>query len=150
MTSKAEEARRYADRLNEELRETLESSRRIEQDIAALTIDDDQEGGVPANHMADQGSDVYEMERLNTFRTELNDRVQLIHEAQKRLADGVYGVCQRCGKQIASERLEALPWAAYCITCQEVVDREMDETGLPPYPQLEPVENPHAGERKRT
>ncbi|HMM43160.1 MAG TPA: TraR/DksA C4-type zinc finger protein, partial [Thermomicrobiales bacterium] len=78
-----------------------------------------------------------------------NARVQMVREAQQRLADGAYGACQRCGRQISPERLEALPWAAYCIECQEIVDQEMDQTGLPPYPQLEPVENPRAGERKR-
>lgn len=150
MAKKTDQERKHADRLNKELRETLESLQRVEQEILALSRDSDQEGGVPANHMADQGTDVYEMERLNTFRTELNDRVQMVREAQQRLADGTYGACQRCGRQISPERLEALPWAAYCIECQEVVDQEMDQTGLPPYPQLEPVENPRAGERKQT
>lgn len=149
MAKNIDRERMYADRLNAELREALESLQRVEQEIPALSRDDDQEGGVPANHMADQGTDVYEMERLNTFRAELNDRIQMIREAQERLTDGAYGACQRCGKQINPERLETLPWAAYCIDCQEIVDREMDETGLPPYPQLEPVENPRAGERKR-
>ena len=149
MAKNIDRERMYADRLNAELREALESLQRVEQEIPALSRDDDQEGGVPANHMADQGTDVYEMERLNTFRAELNDRIQMIREAQERLTDGASGACQRCGKQINPERLETLPWAAYCIDCQEIVDREMDETGLPPYPQLEPVENPRAGERKR-
>lgn len=135
MTKKIDQERRYADRLNAELRETLESLQRIEQEIPALSLDDNQEGGVPSNHMADQSSDVYEMERLNTFRTDLNDRAQMVREAQQRLADGAYGSCQRCGKQITPERLEALPWAAYCIECQEIVDQEMDKTGLPSYPQ---------------
>jgi RNA polymerase-binding transcription factor DksA len=31
---------------------------------------------------------------------------------------GTYGVCERCGKAIAAERLEALPWAILCIDCK--------------------------------
>lgn len=126
MSSNTDQSRRYADRLNEELRETLESLQRIEQEIPELSQGDDEEGGVPANHMADQGSDVYEMERLGSFRAELNDHLQLIRAAQDRLADGTYGTCQRCGKEINPERLEALPWAAYCIECQEIIDEQGD------------------------
>ena len=36
---------------------------------------------------------------------------------------GTYGACQRCGEPIPPDRLEALPWAAYDIDCQRVVDR---------------------------
>ena len=36
---------------------------------------------------------------------------------------GTFGTCVRCGKPIAAGRLEALPWAAYCIECQRIVDR---------------------------
>ncbi len=143
MTKQADQERRYADRLNEELRDALESLQRIEQEIPALSRGDDQEGGVPANHMADQGSDVYEMERLNTFRAELNDQVQEIRAAQERLAGGAYGACQRCGKPINPERLEALPWAAYCIECQEIVD----EHGDPDAVQDAATGNPRASRR---
>ena len=37
--------------------------------------------------------------------------------AQEKLAEGTYGVCDRCGEDIADARLEALPWATLCVTC---------------------------------
>jgi RNA polymerase-binding transcription factor DksA len=33
-------------------------------------------------------------------------------------------VCQRCGKPIGEERLEAFPYVAYCIECQSLVERD--------------------------
>ncbi|HQZ90416.1 MAG TPA: TraR/DksA family transcriptional regulator [Thermomicrobiales bacterium] len=126
MTMNANQRRAWSDRLNAELRETLESLQRIEQEIPALSRDEDEEGGVPANHLADEASNVYELERLATIRAGLTDREYSIRDAQTRLANGVYGICQRCGKQIDPGRLEALPWALYCIECQEIVDREVD------------------------
>jgi DnaK suppressor protein len=39
-------------------------------------------------------------------------------------AAGTFGICLRCGSAIAGGRLEALPWAAHCIACQAIVDRE--------------------------
>jgi DnaK suppressor protein len=44
--------------------------------------------------------------------------------ALERFSDGEYGICQRCEEEISPKRLKAIPWAAYCINCQERIDRE--------------------------
>jgi len=41
----------------------------------------------------------------------------------KRIEDGSYGKCTACGRQIEAARLEAVPWAAYCLQDQEKQDR---------------------------
>jgi DnaK suppressor protein len=43
--------------------------------------------------------------------------------ALARIDDGSYGICLRCETAINPKRLAAVPWAAYCINCQEEVDR---------------------------
>ena len=43
--------------------------------------------------------------------------------ALDRIADGSYGTCFECEDQISQKRLQALPWASLCITCQEHADR---------------------------
>lgn len=47
-----------------------------------------------------------------------------VHEALRRMDDGGYGVCLRCEDSIPPRRLEAVPWAAYCVACQEAVDQD--------------------------
>ena len=42
--------------------------------------------------------------------------------AMDRLADGSYGVCMECEEEISQKRLQALPWAALCLNCQENAD----------------------------
>jgi RNA polymerase-binding protein DksA len=42
-----------------------------------------------------------------------------VSEALERIENGDYGVCSRCERRIAAKRLAALPWAAFCTTCQE-------------------------------
>lgn len=42
-----------------------------------------------------------------------------IKEALARLDDGSFGICAECDKPITPKRLEAVPWAKYCIHCQE-------------------------------
>lgn len=52
---------------------------------------------------------------------QLREREQLhlvqIEGALKRIANGTFGLCASCGKPIAPERLDALPWATDCIDC---------------------------------
>ena len=53
-------------------------------------------------------------------------QLRLVNEALDRLRSGDYGVCQACEEPIPAKRLRALPWARYCITCQETVGTQMD------------------------
>ena len=46
-----------------------------------------------------------------------------VHKALRRMDDGSYGVCLRCEESIPPRRLEAVPWAAFCVACQEAVDQ---------------------------
>jgi DnaK suppressor protein len=45
-----------------------------------------------------------------------------VHAAMERISSGTFGECLSCGQDINLKRLEALPWAQYCITCQELID----------------------------
>jgi DnaK suppressor protein len=49
-------------------------------------------------------------------------KMQSIRLALERIQAGEYGTCQRCEGEISTKRLEAIPWAAYCIRCQEIAD----------------------------
>ncbi len=44
-------------------------------------------------------------------------------EAERKLREGSYGVCEECGKDISEERLAALPYAVRCIECEEKLER---------------------------
>jgi DnaK suppressor protein len=46
-----------------------------------------------------------------------------VRDALKRIEDGTYGKCIACGRQIEAARLEAVPWAAYCLEDQEKQDQ---------------------------
>ena len=53
-------------------------------------------------------------------------QLRLVEEALDRLDTGDYGMCLGCDEPIAEKRLRALPWARYCVACQENVGLEMD------------------------
>src|ERR1051326_329341 len=46
-----------------------------------------------------------------------------------RIGDGSYGTCLHCEEEIKTKRLDAVPWAKYCIRCQEAADRHEFEPG---------------------
>jgi DnaK suppressor protein len=50
-------------------------------------------------------------------------QLTLIDEALARLEDKEYGTCQNCEKQINPKRLAAIPWARYCLDCQQLVEQ---------------------------
>jgi DnaK suppressor protein len=47
-----------------------------------------------------------------------------VQAALARIHDETYGVCLRCDEEIPDRRLKAVPWAGYCIACQEKIDRQ--------------------------
>ena len=56
----------------------------------------------------------------------LDRESRLLKDVQKALSraeDGTLGICLRCEEEIPEKRLKAVPWAAYCLKCQEKVDR---------------------------
>jgi DnaK suppressor protein len=50
-------------------------------------------------------------------------QLALIDEAIQRVDDKEYGECQNCGKEVNPKRLNAIPWARYCLECQELVEQ---------------------------
>jgi DnaK suppressor protein len=47
-----------------------------------------------------------------------------VQAALNRIEDEEYGVCLRCEEPIAEKRLKAIPWAPYCVACQEIIERD--------------------------
>ncbi len=62
--------------------------------------------------------------------------LRLINAAGGRIDDGTYGSCLECGHAIHSARLNALPWAVYCLQCQELQD---DGAGNNPRPRFDSI-----------
>jgi RNA polymerase-binding protein DksA len=68
-------------------------------------------------------SQVFEQQRDLALRDRAANQLAQVNAALGRIEDGTFGTCRRCGKDIAAERLEALPLAALCIDCQRLEGR---------------------------
>jgi DnaK suppressor protein len=55
-----------------------------------------------------------------------SSRLREVQAALRRMDTGTFGVCIDCEENINVKRLAAIPWAGYCIVCQEAADREQE------------------------
>jgi DnaK suppressor protein len=73
-----------------------------------------------STHMADLGSDNFLHDMELSLITNEGEVLEMIDEAVQRLIDNEYGKCLDCGVTINPERLEAKPYAMYCIKCKTI------------------------------
>ena len=74
-------------------------------------------------HPADVGTEVFEREKDLSIVQHVEDQIGEVEAAIARIQDGTYGKCERCGKPIARERLDAVPWARFCLEDQAAEER---------------------------
>jgi DnaK suppressor protein len=70
------------------------------------------------NHPGDTATELHDEELDETTTIFLEEEERRIEEARQALADGTYGTCKECGREILPERLEAVPEAVRCVDCQ--------------------------------
>ncbi|HEY4695019.1 MAG TPA: TraR/DksA family transcriptional regulator [Candidatus Nanoarchaeia archaeon] len=75
------------------------------------------------NRMAESfDDDISEIEghdRTIVTEAELQETLNRVEEALKRIASGTYGKCENCGQEIDRARLEVMPTARFCASCQQ-------------------------------
>ena len=75
-------------------------------------------------HMADEGTDTMEQEKESLLVHKEGEQLMEIDDSLRRLykEPEEFGTCDRCGGDIAYERLDMVPWAKHCISCKEEVE----------------------------
>jgi DnaK suppressor protein len=84
-----------------------------------------------ADDIVDRANNSYNRELMFSLSDAERESLILVEGALKRLEEGTFGTCVNCGRAIGAPRLEAVPWARYCIACQELAEQGMleDEGG---------------------
>lgn len=82
-------------------------------------------GGV-GNHMADDATELFLQEEELAIDNSLRSMIAEIDHALARIADGTYGKCERCGKEIPLRRLEARPSSTLCVEDKAKEEQELD------------------------
>lgn len=116
-----EELNRYKNILIKEKQKTMSLVKNLqEEDI----LSKDKQGSDLSsydNHPSDSASELFEMEK--NLALEENEKIMInkINTALKSIEKGTYGKCKMCGKDISKDRLNVVPYAEYCISCQNQI-----------------------------
>ncbi|HEX6135247.1 MAG TPA: TraR/DksA family transcriptional regulator [Longimicrobiales bacterium] len=113
------ERKHLEQRLLEERERTARALQRSD-DATRIGIEEDGDLTSYPQHLADEGTDTMEQEKTLMLLSQEGQRLTLIDEALRRLykEPEQFGRCERCGNEIAMERLELVPWATLCRSCQ--------------------------------
>jgi RNA polymerase-binding protein DksA len=87
------------------------------------SMEDEVQEGPSDNHPGDLATITLDREIDYTLEENEERVIAAIDEALQRIDDGTYGTCQGCGRPIAAERLEAVPWTTQCIDCKRKEER---------------------------
>ncbi|HYW47966.1 MAG TPA: TraR/DksA family transcriptional regulator [Bryobacteraceae bacterium] len=109
--SKANNYKRILERKAEEVRRSM-SAQKAAQVVARLDVPSD-EGDLSQQHHEE-----WIFLNRNTIDMKL---LREISDALLRLEQGHYGTCLECEEPISPKRLDAVPWARYCVRCQEEI-----------------------------
>lgn len=102
-----ERKQQLSDRLNRLTEESAQGNPRDQGEISSLPT-----------HLADLGTETFDQETTIGLAERTAAEVRDVEGALERIEEGTYGVCVKCGQRISPARLQALPSASLCTSCQ--------------------------------
>jgi DnaK suppressor protein len=90
--------------------------------------------GITVERSADQLDEIQAASQRALAVCNLDREFNHLRDAQaalRRIEEGSFGTCQECDEDIHPKRLAAVPWATFCIRCQEAADGNLEEMRAP-------------------
>jgi DnaK suppressor protein len=90
--------------------------------------------GITVERTADQLEEIQAASQRALAVCKLDREFNQLREARtalRRIQEGSFGTCQECDEDIHPKRLAAVPWATFCIRCQEAADGNLEEMRPP-------------------
>jgi DnaK suppressor protein len=101
----------------EEVRRSM-SAHKAAQVVARIDVPSDE------GDLSQQSHEEWLFLNRNTIDAKL---LREISAALQRIEAGTYGVCMECEEPISPKRLDAVPWAKFCVTCQELIAQRIEQ-----------------------
>jgi len=105
------------DRLAAERERTAARLAALGRDLESITASTASAAGADDEHDPEGSSTAFDRQHVAALLDQARDHLTAVAAAERRLGDGSYGRCERCGREIAAERLAARPAAATCVAC---------------------------------
>jgi len=126
-TMKPANYRKVLEKKAEEVRDSM-SAQKAAQVVARLDVPSD-EGDLSQQHHEE-----WIFLNRNTIDMKL---LREISDALHRIEHETYGICLECEEPISTKRLDAVPWARYCVTCQEAIANRIADGEIIEYQEAE-------------
>jgi DnaK suppressor protein len=101
----------------------LDKERKLLEEMARLEQEARDSGEAEVRDATDDATSSQSTSEVLQEDALLSRTLTQVRDALKRIEDGTYGRCIACGRSIEEARLEAVPWAAYCLEDQEKQDK---------------------------
>ena len=112
------------DRLTYFKKQLLEKQRQLTDEVGKTALYGKDQEDDSIKDLGDQANNAYSREFFFELGNGSHRLLRDVVAALQKIDTGSFGECERCGESIAEKRLEALPFARYCIDCQRVVEEE--------------------------
>jgi DnaK suppressor protein len=94
----------------------------LDRDLQAL-FEASRDSNADDEHDPEGATVGYERAQLTALLAAARRRVAEVDDALRRVAEGTYGACERCGGPIGDDRLAVRPFARHCIDCAQILVR---------------------------
>jgi RNA polymerase-binding protein DksA len=109
----------------ERLKNELQIEHKRLQELVSQPVTDNQGETIGyGTHQADHATEAFEQAKGLAIRQNMLSTLKQVEAALARFEQGTYGLCTQCGKPIDPARLEALPSAEWCMTCQTQLEHK--------------------------
>lgn len=110
-----------------EIKKLKEELIRLREELLSLvrkTAEDEKE--YPSSEVGDtidQAADSSARELLFELNDSEKQKLEDINTALQKIEKGTFGICEKCGDEISRERLQAVPYAHFCIKCKAKMEK---------------------------
>jgi DnaK suppressor protein len=101
------------------LEQKQEELEKIVRNRDAITIEKSADALDEVQHAAERELAIRNLDRESNL-------LRNVRSALRRIEEGSFGTCLHCEEEISPKRLKAVPWAPYCIQCQEQADKHQN------------------------
>ncbi|MFQ5693056.1 MAG: TraR/DksA family transcriptional regulator [Nitrospinota bacterium] len=105
----------------------LEIRRSLIGDVEARIRESQDLGDDGIQDIADQATGIYTRQILIDLGEKERNQLKLVELALEKIGNNSYGACERCEEKIPAKRLDAVPYARFCVPCQSEVERSPHE-----------------------
>jgi RNA polymerase-binding transcription factor len=91
----------------------------LERILAAAAKDARSDSSTRQADPADQAAAEYERQAMTHKAATARQLINTLKETRELIDRGDFGQCAECGDEIEARRLEVIPWARYCVRCQQ-------------------------------